>query len=202
MELGSALQLGLTLTLGIVLGTYESEGDPDKSDGDVLVVSLRLGEAEIEGAKLELGLCDIDGSLLILAIDGMELGSVLQLGLPLILGIVLGAYESEGPTEEDGGNTLGVSLILGKAETEGTALELGSDEADGPLLLLVTDGTLLGSALQLGLPLILGIVLGANESEGVPDKSDGNTLFSLLGVLVSFFSLLGFSENEGIFECV
>ena len=37
-----------------------------KSDGNVLVVSLILGEAEIEGAKLDLGFCDIDGPLLLL----------------------------------------------------------------------------------------------------------------------------------------
>ena len=169
IELGYSLSLGLANTLGIVLGPYESEGDPEEEDdGSALDVSLMLGIFETEGAALELGFNEADGLMLLLANDGISLGSALSLGLALILGIVLGAYKPEGDTDEPDGYALVVSLILGILDTDGAVLELGFNDADGPLLLLAIDG----STLSLGLALILGIVLG-----GDPDKDDdGNAL--------------------------
>ena len=124
-----------------MLGAYDAEGSAEVDDGSALPISLLLGIPETDGTVLELGTNDEDGLLLVL----INVGSALSLGLPLMLGIVLGLFEAEGDSDKADGNALCVSIELGMLESDGAVLELGLSEADDGLsLVFASDGIKLG----------------------------------------------------------
>ena len=74
---------------------------------------------EREGPVLDLGMDDMDGASLLPSTDGIPLGSVLELGLTLILGITLRGCEPEGANVGVPlGSTLTLSSILGMLERD------------------------------------------------------------------------------------